>query len=390
MGIHVAVFFGGKSVEHEVSIISGLQACAALDGGKYDAIPVYIAKDGAFYTGDEFLKIENYKDIPALLENARQVHLARAGGKTLLRSDAKRLFGAEKPLQIDVALPVVHGTFAEDGTLQGYFEMMGLPYAGSDVLASALCMDKSAAKTMLAAAGLPVLPEVRVSGEDFAERQGRTLTDLETVIPYPAIVKPANLGSSVGISRAENREKLIAGLSLAFQFAADAIVEPAVIHLREINVAVLGDRSAAKASVCEEPLGQDEILSFRDKYLSGEKGKTSGMPSQKRRLPADIPPRLASRAQELAVKAFQALGCSGVARVDFLLDTSRDELYINEVNSIPGSLSFYLWQESGLSFPALLEALISMAFSRQRRRNALMYAIDTNLLATTDWKGSKR
>ncbi len=390
MSIQVAVFFGGKSVEHEVSVISGLQACAALDRGKYTAVPVYIAKDGAFYSGDEFGKIENYRDIPRLLENARQVYLIRSGGKVLLKADVKKLFGAEKPLQIDVALPVVHGTFAEDGTLQGYLETLGLPYAGSDVLSSAVSMDKLVTKRLLRAAGLPVLPEAKITSEDFAERQGRALTDLETEITYPAVVKPVNLGSSVGISKAENRDRLIEALALAFKFASDAIVEPAVIHLREINVAVLGDREGARASVCEEPIGRDEILSFKDKYMSGGKGKASGMSSLKRRLPADIPDELAKQAGELAVRAFQALGCSGVARVDFLLDTFRNTLYINEINPIPGSLAFYLWKESGTDFPALLEELISLAFARQRRRGELTFAIDTNLLSTTEWKGSKQ
>ncbi|MDR0249178.1 MAG: D-alanine--D-alanine ligase [Oscillospiraceae bacterium] len=375
MKIQVAVIFGGRSVEHEVSVISAMQVMAALDVGKHDVIPVYIAKDGAMYTGENLTDIKAFGDIPRLLEDARQVAFMRAGGKVVLQPAHKRLFGSEKPIYIDMALPAVHGTFAEDGSLQGYLELLGLPYCGCDVLSSAICMNKPAAKNLMKSAGIPVLPHIVMDKDGELD-----FSAAESAFGYPVIVKPDNLGSSVGITKAKDRPSFEAAAELAFCYSSRAVVEPAVTDLREINVSVLGDKDNAEASVCEEPLGRDEILSFKDKYLRGDKsGKGLGMTAQKRVIPADLAPEKAERARELALAAFRALGCHGVARVDLLLSGGRD-FYVNEVNTIPGSLSYYLWEKSGLPFPALLDKLIALAFARSRSRSELSYTFDVNLL----------
>ncbi|MDR0293211.1 MAG: D-alanine--D-alanine ligase, partial [Oscillospiraceae bacterium] len=288
MKMQVAVFFGGRSVEHEVSVITGMQAAAALDRDKYDVLPVYLAKDGAMYTGPGFETLENYRDIPALLEGGRRVCLMRSGGRVALHSPAKKLFGGDKPVFVDAALPAAHGTFGEDGCLQGLFEMTGLPYTGCDVFSSAVCMDKPAAKVLLRAAGLPALDDAVLEAEKYNKNPEAALSALETRYPYPVMVKPANLGSSVGVGRADNRDRLQAALELAFTFSPRALIEPALVHMREINCAVLGDSLKARASVCEEPVTAEKILSYSDKYQSGGKGgdKQTGMSGQKRVIPA--------------------------------------------------------------------------------------------------------
>ena len=387
MKIRVGVFFGGRSVEHEVSVISGLQAFAALDKQKYDAIPVYITKEGHFYTGPNFGGIAAYRDIPALLRSGDRVLPASADGRAVLvRHPAKRL-GGNVLATIDIAMPVVHGTNAEDGALQGFLEMLNIPYTGPDVLSAALCMDKAASKTLLRDAGLPVLPALTVSAFNWIEHPDAEVRRVEGEFAYPVVVKPVNLGSSVGITLASTREALCRALDLGFKFAAKALVEPAVVSLREINCAVLGDAEETRASVCEEPVGGGDILSYQDKYLSS--GKQAGMQSARRRIPAELPEGQAKAIQALAVKTFQALGCGGVARVDFLLDRETSNVYVNEINAIPGSLSFYLWEPVGVSFPKLLDEMLSLALKRRRERGNLSFAYETNILAGVTLGGKK-
>ncbi len=380
-------FFGGRSVEHEISILTAQQAMAALNQEKYSVVPVYMTKDGAFFTGAGLEDVENFKNLPKLLEELSQVTLTRMGGKVCLLPTVKKMFGSEKPVSIDVAVLAVHGTFVEDGSLQGLMEIVGLPYTGCDVLSSAICMQKPAAKTLLRAAGVPVLPDVIVDKQVYEADPANCLLEIESVFSYPVVIKPSNLGSSVGITRADSREKLENSIELAYSFADQIMVEPCVVNLREINVSVLGNKTEAQPSVCEEPIGLGEILSYTDKYLSGGKGgakggakSDQGMASAKRVIPAEIPLELSSKIQETALKAFSTLGCSGIVRIDFLLDDNTT-LYLTEVNTIPGSLSFYLWEPMGISFTELMERHKNLAFDRQRARNTLTFSYETNILA---------
>lgn len=393
MKTKVAVLFGGRSVEHEVSIITGIQAFCALDRDKYDPIPLYISKDNRFYTGEALGKIETYRDMKSCMEVATQVLLVPSkNGVDMIRYPAKK-FGSNLVGTFEVALPAVHGTNVEDGTLMGYLEMLGVPYAACDVMSSAIGMDKYLMKGALNHAGIPVLPALPFSGKEYALNSEAVAERIENGIGYPVIVKPVNLGSSVGISRADNRDKLIAALDEAFGFAARVLVEKAVTPLREINCSVLGDADDARPSVCEEPVNSDEILSYRDKYLSGGKnaklGKSGGMSDLKRRCPAEIPDEMAKTVQELAVKTFRALGCTGVARIDFLNNPETGELWVNEINTIPGSLSFYLWEAAGVSFDKLLDEMITLAFKRHRNRAALSFDYDTNILSAVSLSGAK-
>ena len=356
MKIRVGVFFGGKSVEHEISIISGLQAFAALDRQKYEPVPVYITKEGHFYTGEAFGDITSYSDIPALLRAGSRVLPASEGScVVLVRYPAKRL-GGHVVNSIDAALPVVHGANVEDGALQGFFEVLGLPYTGPDVLSAALCMDKAISKTVLENAGVPVLPALMTNAFDWIKNPEAELRQIEAEFSYPVVVKPVNLGSSVGITRADTRDTLRHALDLSFKYASRALVEPSVVDPREINRAVLGDAESSRVSVCEEPRA-------------------------KRSIPAELTREQEHTIRALAVKAFKTLGCNGTARVDFLLDNETGAIYVNEVNAIPGSLSFNLWESTGLSFSALLDEMLTLALKRHREKGNLTYTYDTNILS---------
>lgn len=388
MKITVALVFGGKSVEHEISIISALQAAQSLDRGKYDVIPVYIAKTGEMFCGDKVGDIEAYKDIKSLIAESFPVTFARLGGRVgIIRTAPKML---QKPLlsYIDVAFPVVHGTNVEDGTAAGYFNLLGVPYVGCDVLSAALSMDKYAMKLMFKDAGIPVLDCVMCDSAELSADEDGVIGRIEASLGYPVVVKPVNLGSSVGISIADCREKLSDSLAEAGSYAKRILVERAITDLTEINCSVLGNEKSARASVCERPVGTDEILSYEDKYIGGSKS-SKGMASTKRVIPADIPDETAEKIRELSVRAFMSLGCCGVARCDFMIDNADGSIYMNEINSIPGSLSFYLWEPAGIKYPELLDEMISLALERDRDGKKITYAFDTNVLSGIKLGGLK-
>lgn len=391
MKIQIAVLFGGKSVEHEISVISALQAMNSLNTEKYDILPVYITKQSKFYTGEALRDIRRYRDIPALLKECEQVAFVPQDGRAaLVRVPGKR-FGNNTVATPDIAFPIVHGTNVEDGTLQGFLKTLGLPFVGCDVLSSAVGMDKYVQKAVLAAEGIPVLPALRFRA---SVSPSEIIAKAEEKIGYPVIVKPVNLGSSVGISKAADREELQSALDTAFTFADTVILERAIVRLKEINCSVLGDEDGARASVLEEPVAQDKILSYNDKYMDGGKGgknggKSSGMASLKRKIPAEIDDATAETIKRLAVDAFGALGCSGLVRIDFMIDMETGGVYFNEVNTIPGSLSFYLWEPAGVPYSELLEELISLARKRARKQEDITYSFDTNVFAMGGGMGIK-
>ena len=391
MKILVAVLFGGKSVEHEVSVISALQAIQSMNKDKYAVYPIYITKKNELYWGEDLDKIEEYKYIPALLQKSTKINIVTDGSKTYLVPQQQKRFSKAKPIAcIDVAFPIVHGTNVEDGALQGFLKTLNLPFVGCDVLASAICMDKFAMKIMLKEAGFPVLDGIRFTAQDYKNEE-KILADTESRFGYPVIVKPVDLGSSVGISKAENRQELEDALELAFQFADKILIEPAVVNLKEINCSVLGDYTAAEASELEEPISADKILSYKDKYMDGGKktGGSKGMSSLKRKIPAEIPAETAEKIKEIAVHAFKYLDCNGVVRIDFLMDSKTGEFWINEFNTIPGSLAFYLWEPKGVSYTNLLDRLISLALKRQRSNEEITYSFDTNILSSASFGGAK-
>lgn len=395
MKIQVELFFGGPSVEHEVSVITALQAYYAFEDERYEIIPIYITKDSRMFVGESIGDIEAYRNIPALLDKSIQITIVREEGRTYLRQIRSRAFKKDYNQVIDVAFPCVHGTNVEDGTLQGYLQTLGLPYVGCDVFSSAIGMDKFAQKAVLREAGISVLPALCPYISEYRQDPEALMNAIEAKIGYPVIVKPNNLGSSVGIRVARDRAALESALEYAFGFALRVLVEHAITSLKEVNCSVLGDYESAEASECEEPIAQDEILSYQDKYMgnsgkNGVKGApvkgggakgSEGMASLSRKIPAEISPERREEIRSLAVKTFQTLGCNGVARIDFMIDKDTDALYVNEINTIPGSLAFYLWEAVDLPYSKMLVRLIDLALKRERERSNISFSFDSNLLA---------
>lgn len=387
MKIKVGVFFGGNSVEHEISIISATQAMAAIDRNVYDVVPVYITRENEFYCGENIGKVESYSNISQLLKESQRVVPVKGASQMELYKYPFGMFSKKPYEQIDIAFPIVHGTNVEDGALQGFLQYFNVPVVGCDVLASAVGMDKYVMKMILADSGIPVLAGMRISHLDFEDDSEKVIAAVEKKFEYPVIIKPINLGSSVGIKIGKDREGLLEAVKYAFEFARDILVEPAITNLREINCSVLGDMEEAAASECEEPFNSDEILSYKDKYLSS--GASKGMASVKRKLPADISGDVKENIQTLAVKTFKALRCNGVVRIDFMIDCDTDQVYVNEVNTIPGSLAFYLWRASGVSYTELLTRMIQLAFKRAREQKEISFEYDTNILEGFSFGGSK-
>lgn len=392
MKTNIAVIFGCRSVEHEVSIISAVQAMRAIKREKYDVTPIYVTKSGEMYTGNALFEIENYRNLPELLKNSEPVLLARKNGGVYMVYENSSFFSKKKDVKIDLAFPIVHGTNCEDGTVAGYLEYLGLPYIGCDILSAAVGMDKAVFKDVLKSAGLPVLDCVTFRSREYMLEKEKITAEIEEKVGFPLIIKPVNLGSSVGITKVKDKDGLDEAITLAASFADKILAEHAVTNLREINCSVIGDADSCEASVCEEPFMNDEILSYEDKYMSNKKGGASkGMASLGRKIPADISEEKATEIKRLACDIFKAIGASGVVRIDFLIDTETDRVYANEINTIPGSLAFYLWEPTGLKYTDMIDKLVDLAFSRQRNRENLTYTIDTNILSGVSFgtKGAK-
>ena len=396
--IRAGVFFGGPSVEHEVSVITAMQAIQAMDPDRYEVIPVYTTKNGELYTGAHLAQLESYRNIPEALKQAQKVVLQKEGKDVVLMLAKQKRFGSSIVAALDVALPIYHGTGGEDGVMQAHFERLGLPYTGPDVTSSAIGMDKWASKAMFKLHGVPCVEGVKVTQSQYFTDPEAAAQTIEKAVGYPAIIKPYNLGSSVGIHKCRDRASLLEGLEDAFLYSQAVLAERAVQNLREINCAVLGDSEEARASVCEEPLNATDILTYADKYQSGGKtGKTGaksgggskGMQSLARVVPADLSPEMTEKVQQLAIDAFRAIGACGCSRIDFLLDNQTGELFANEINTIPGSLAFYLWEKSGLTFTQLMDEMIRLALKRQRQQSLLHRSFETNLLQHAQIGGAK-
>lgn len=390
MKINVGVFFGGKSVEHEVSVITAVEAMNAMDTNKYNIIPIYITKEGEFYTGKNMMDIKSFKNIPELLDKSTNINISINEKEHSIINNESGLFFKKVIDKIDVAFPIMHGTNGEDGTIQGLFELMNIPYVGSNIVASANGMDKITMKMILKETGLPVVPYLWFFSNTYFDEKDTILKSIDNSLGFPVIVKPANLGSSVGIQTAKNIHELEEAIDTATSFSNKIIVESLVENLREINVSVLGDYSEAYVSVCEEPLRTGTILSYEDKYAVGSKtgGSKSSMANAYHKMPAELPEELAAKIKAYAKMTFIALNCSGVARIDFLLDSKTNEVYVNEINTIPGSLSYYFWEMAGMSFRGLLDKLIELAVKKHKEKNKLIFTNNINILSISG-KGPK-
>lgn len=411
MKIRLGVMFGGKSVEHEISIISAIQAIGYIDKNKYDVVPIYITKNNEFYIGQNIGKIESYRgDFKELLSESQRVIPVSDENKVKLIRYPMKKFGKNELDYFDIAFPIVHGTNVEDGTLQGFLSLLNVPYVGCDVLSSAVGMDKYVMKTVLKDNGIPVLDCICCTSKQYDEDGDTLVNQAEQQVGYPLIVKPINLGSSIGISKVNSRQEMYDALDTAFSYAEKVLIERAVENLKEINCSVLGDYESAKPSECEQPINSESILTFEEKYIGdgsskGAKGGiknaysanpeknsggSKGMATLKRKIPADITAEQKKLIQEYSVKAFKCLGCCGVSRLDFMMDDKTGEIWLNEINTIPGSLSFYLWEPEGVSYTELIDTMISLARKRERENRNITYAFDSNVLQGVNLGGGAK
>lgn len=380
MKTNIGVFFGGRSTEHEISVISANQAMHAIDRERFDVTPVYITKQGRWYTGEALLDIASYRDIPALLNKCEEVYMRPIYDDYNVYRTRHKMFGSDVVTKLDVVIPVLHGSNGEDGTFEGILDSIGIPYAGCDVLASANGMDKITMKMILQASGIPVVNYVWFTDKEWSSRRDDIIADIEKRLNYPVIVKPANLGSSVGIGRARNREELLSRVDDARRYSSRIIVEHMVDNLQEINCSVLGDCDDYQTSVLEEPVKSGEILSYQDKYMGGTKG-AKGMQASAKRIPAELPADETAKIQFYAGETFRVLSCHGVSRVDMIIDRDTRDIYVNEINTIPGSLSFYLWEASGITFDKLMERLVALALKRKREQSSKTVSYDQNIFS---------
>ncbi|MFI3332349.1 MAG: D-alanine--D-alanine ligase family protein [Rikenellaceae bacterium] len=392
MKINVGVVFGGRSVENEISVITANQVIAAINKEKYNVVPIYISKSGRWYSGSALLDTDRYRDMDRLFKDCEEVHIRPIYGDHNLYRNSKKLLQSDVVSEIDVILPALHGTNCEDGTFQGVIEFAGIPYAGCNTLASANGMDKITMKMILKECGIPVIDYVWFSDKEWFDSTEEIVAKVESTLSYPVIVKPANSGSSIGIRAAHSREELEEAVLYAISFTTRIIVEKFVANLKEVNCSVMGDYHNCEASVCEIPVRNGEILSYEDKYMGGggSKGEESqGMHSTVREIPARLPEDVTEFIRKCGCDTFKALSCDGVARIDFIIDQDSSEVCVNEINTIPGSLSFYLWEYSGVDFPTLVDRIINLAFQRQREQNNKVVDYGSNIFAASSKSGGK-
>lgn len=394
MKIKVGVIFGGESVEHEVSIISAVQAMESMDIEKYDIIPIYISKNRIWYTGAMLKDIDIYKNFDDLKRYAKEVVLVRKDDKFYLQN-TKGIF-RKNITDIDIMFPIVHGNNVEDGSIQGYLESVGIPYVGSHVLGSALGQDKVLMKQVFENNNIPVVSYVWFYENEYIESREKILEKINK-LNYPVVVKPATLGSSVGITYVNDKSNVDKAIKEAMKYDVKILVEKAVQNLIEVNCSVLGDYKNQQTSTLEEVLSDNELLTYADKYIGSSKGKlnggmksSKGMASTSRIIPARIDKKLADEVVEISKHAFRVLNLSGVCRIDFLIDEKAKKVYINEPNTIPGSLAFYLWEPVGKGYKQLLTDMINIAIKEYKLKQRKTYSFDSNILSNYNGlKGAK-
>lgn len=389
MKICVGVFFGGKSTEHEISCISANQAIHALDSDKYDVLPIYISKDNEFYIGDELFDLANYSSFISNPSSVLEKVMIYKDGNNVKVRPMKGMFKKERT--IDVAFPIVHGTNVEDGSLAGFLQMLDIPYTSCDVLGGAVGQDKTVMKDIFKAEGIPMVDYFVVYNADFEDAYEDYFKKAKK-IGFPLIAKPANLGSSIGIEVIKTEEEFEEKISECLKYDFKVVVEKMIANLKEVNISIIGGDEKAKCSAIEEVT--NGFLDFDKKYQPGSgskgakkgvkvpaaKGASKGMASTVRKVPAELKEGQKEEIEKIALKVFRALNSFGCVRIDFMIDNDTDKIYCNEINTIPGSLAFYLWKEEGVDFSQECDELINNALNRYARRSRKTYSFDTNIL----------
>jgi D-alanine-D-alanine ligase len=383
----VGVIFGGRSVEHDVSIVTGHQIMNAFDTNKYEVVPIYITRDGKWYTGAPLRNIENFKDGEiASYDGVKSAILSpdvRHHG--LIVNPLAGRFSKSEIVRLDVMFPAVHGTHGEDGTLQGLFELADIPYVGYATMGSALTNDKIITKQVLKQNNIPVLDSIFFSRSEWLNDAEGIIQRLKDGFGYPLFVKPATIGSSIGVTRVDDDTLLRPAIDIAANFDRRVLVEPAVTDGIEINCSVMGYGDDILTSVLEQPLSWSDFLAFEDKYLRGNEG----MKSADRIIPAPISDELTQHIKDLSIKAFKAVDGRGIVRIDYLAKPDSNEVYLNELNTMPGSLSFYLWRETDMSDAQVVDKLVSLARDAYADKRRTLYDYKTNLVSLAAGRGLK-
>lgn len=393
MKIKVGVFFGGNSVEHEVSIITAVQAMENIDKNKYEVIPVYIDKNRVFYTGELLKDMETYKDFKSYKKYLKKVTLVK-------RDDEYALIAPDSLFKstistIDVAFPIVHGKGVEDGSLAGFFDTLGIPYVGPSVLGAALGQDKVVQKQVMKAEGVNIVDYIWFYEDEYIKDEEEIFKKVKK-LGYPVIVKPARLGSSIGISYVKNEDELKEAIDDAINYDEKIIVEEVVENLLEVDCAVLGDHSFMETSLIGEMITDNDILTFEDKYLASGGGKkspskTSGnVETAGFKIPAKLDKKIEENIYDQAKKAFRALDLSGVTRFDFLVNKKTKDVYVNEPNTIPGCLAFFFFTPKDISYTQLLDNMVTLTIKNYKKGLKKISSFESNVLSTYNGaKGSK-
>ncbi len=388
--IKVGVIFGGDSVEHEVSIISALQAMENIDEEKYEVIPIYISKDRHFYTGIALKDMDTFKYFDSMKKYVKEITMCRKGDEVVLQK-VKGFFGRNVNT-IDVAFPIVHGKGVEDGSLAGYLETLGLPVVGPSVLGASLGQDKVVLKEVLRANNINTPNYVWFYDYEYNMNKDEIIENIEK-LNYPVIVKPANLGSTIGIGVAHNKEELTKAIEEAIEYEKKIIVEQMIPNLQELNCAVCGNYEYNETSFIAEMKMKHELLTFEDKYLGGSKGKgmkskmPSSMSTSEFEIPAKISEEMTNKIYEISKKVFRVLNLKGVCRIDYLVNKETNEIYVNEPNTIPGSLAFYLYKPKGKDYKTLTDELIKSAIKDYKNEMRKTSSFTSNILS--EYNGSK-
>ena len=384
MKTNLGVIFGSRTCEHDVSIITGLQAAMAADPAQYDVTRIYISREGDWYIGEKLSDMTFFLNFDPT--QATHVLPAAEKGKLLLLeypTEKKKLFGGGRTVlaTIDVALPAMHGLNGEDGTLQGMLELMNVPYTSSGVMGSAVGMDKIVMKKLFRGCGFPVLPDTWAERAEWEDDRNAVIARAEKEVGYPMFVKPANLGSSIGISRANDREGLIRAMDIAVSYDRRILIEKGVTEIEEVNCSAMGYAGDVRVSETEMPVRWDdkELLDFSEKYLRGQGGK--GMSALKRQIPAPVSEEKLREIKRLTAEVFREMDCRGVVRIDYIIDKAENKLYLGEINIIPGSLAFYLWEPVGVSFKQLIDAMVTDALKAWADKNKSVFSYNSNILS---------
>lgn len=382
MKIKVGFIYGGVSTEHEISIISAIQAINNIDKEKYDVVPIYISKEGNFYTGNILKNIESYKDLNSLIKKLTEVVIIKKDN-TFCLIKTKLPYNAIST--IDIFFPVVHGYGTEDGAIAGYLETIGAPFTESDIYASVVGQDKVIQKALLKENGINVTDYIYFYESDYLKNEEKVLLSIDA-LSYPVIVKPARLGSSVGITKVKNKKDISSAIENALNYDEKIIVEKVVDNLKEYNCSTIGDNFNYEASLIEEVKANDGILSFNDKYLTNSKAK--GMASAKRIINPKISKNLKEEIINISIKASKVLNTNGVVRIDYLYDEKNKKLYLNELNIIPGSLSFYLWD---IPYKDMLTQIIELGIKKYQNKSKKITNFESNVLKNfNEAKGVKK